>query len=70
MKLERGYALADILTGVHEMVIRVEMESPVRRFLLKEMAEIEYRLAFGASEAVQTAALIATFTKARSLMSI
>ncbi|KAI9028653.1 P-loop containing nucleoside triphosphate hydrolase protein [Hyaloraphidium curvatum] len=67
LKVERGYALADILTEVHEFVHGLEMPPNCRVFVLDRMAEIEHRLNTGCTEKIQLGALIGAFSIATDL---
>ncbi|WFD43497.1 Subunit of heteropentameric Replication factor C (RF-C) [Malassezia psittaci] len=58
LKVERGTALADLLIGMHELVLNLELPAHARAFLLDHMAQIEYRLSTSASERIQLAALL------------
>lgn len=66
MKTRKGIALADILTEVHKSMEKIDFPPTVRIFLLKEMAEIEYRLSIGTSEKLQLGALVGLFYEARN----
>ena len=46
----------------------VDVSSTVHVLLLDKMADIEYRLASGASEKMQLGALVAVFVKAREMI--
>ncbi|GBP60046.1 Replication factor C subunit 5 [Eumeta japonica] len=65
LKIVKGLALSDILTEVHALLQRVKLPPDVLVSLYIEMAETEARLAGGASERVELAALIALFQEAR-----
>ncbi|ODN01732.1 Replication factor C subunit 5 [Orchesella cincta] len=68
LKTSKGIALADILTEVHKYLERIDFPPTVRIHLLKELAEIEYRLAIGTSEKLQLASLVSVFYTARNLV--
>jgi len=59
IKIEKGYALQDILTDVTKYVIRIKMADETCIPLLRRLADIEYRLASGCSEKLQMSAMIA-----------
>lgn len=61
LKTERGLALQDILTELHEVILELQLPAPVLAFLLDKMGEIECNLAVGASEALQLSSLIGSF---------
>jgi replication factor C subunit 3/5 len=54
LKQSRGLALADILTGLAEELNNLEVNTQTRVSWLEGLAEIEFRLAGGGSEGVQT----------------
>lgn len=68
IKLEKGYALQDIITNVHSILTLIKLDTDSRIILYKQMAEIEYSLSSGSSEKLQLSALIGAFILARSLM--
>jgi len=68
LKTLKGIALTDILTDVHKFMERIDFPPKVRIFLLKGIAELEYRLALGTSEKLQLGALIALFYSGRQLV--
>lgn len=49
-KEEKFLALEDIIAEVHKLLMRLDMKDNMKMFLVKRMAEIEYRLAHGCSE--------------------
>ncbi|CAF1602975.1 unnamed protein product [Rotaria magnacalcarata] len=69
LKTIKGYALADILTELHRYVHRIDFPRDIRIHLLIKMADIENRLANGATEKLQLSALISAFQKARQVES-
>ncbi|WFD40648.1 Subunit of heteropentameric Replication factor C (RF-C) [Malassezia japonica] len=58
LKVEKGTALADLLNGMHDLVLALELPPHARAYLLDQMAQIEYRLSTSASERIQLAALL------------
>ncbi|WCJ44382.1 replication factor C subunit 3 [Euphorbia peplus] len=68
INVKKGLALVDIVREVTMFVFKIAMPSDVRVRLINDMADIEYRLAFGCSEKLQLGSLIASFTRARSAM--
>lgn len=68
LKTKKGIALVDILTEVHKYMERIDFPPTVRIYLLKELAEIEYRLAIGTSEKLQLGSLVSVFYTARNLV--
>ncbi|CAL1528761.1 unnamed protein product [Lymnaea stagnalis] len=68
LKTQKGLALSDILTEIHNYIHRVDLPLHVRMQLLEKMADVEYRLASGTSEKIQLSSLIAAFQIARDLL--
>jgi replication factor C subunit 3/5 len=64
-----GYAQSDILREVCERVSVMGLPPPVLGQLLDDMSTIEWRLASGASEKIQLAALVGSFKVAIASMS-
>ncbi|KEF51876.1 replication factor C subunit 3/5 [Exophiala aquamarina CBS 119918] len=58
LKSSRGLALADILTALAEELQTLEASTATRVTWLEGLAEIEYRLAGGGSEGVQTGGMV------------
>ena len=61
----KGYALADVLSGITEKLTSLEMDSVPLAMLLDGMSEVEHRLAFGTDEKLQIASLVGVFVKTR-----
>ena len=59
-------ALSDIITCVVETITCMELPAKALAPLLAELANIEYRLSCGASDALNTGALVGAFRAARS----
>jgi len=68
LKTEKGMALADIMTEVHKYLERIDFPPKVRIYLLKEFADLEYRLSIGTSEKLQLAALVSAFYNCRDMV--
>ena len=64
----RGFALSDILNELARYVPTIAMPGEALRLLMERLADIEYRLAFGTSEKLQGASLVAAFWAARDVM--
>jgi replication factor C subunit 3/5 len=58
LKANQGLALADIITSVAEELSGMDVPSPVMITWLDGLAEVEYRLAGGGGEVVQTGAVV------------
>ncbi|ORX94680.1 P-loop containing nucleoside triphosphate hydrolase protein [Basidiobolus meristosporus CBS 931.73] len=67
LKTEKGLALQDIVTEIANYIDAIEFPPNVRVYLLDKLAEIEYKLAGGATESIQTSALIGSFKIATEL---
>ena len=63
-----GFALSDILNELARYVPTLAMPQEALRLLMERLADIEYRLAFGTSEKLQGASLVAAFVAAREAM--
>ncbi|KAF8817387.1 P-loop containing nucleoside triphosphate hydrolase protein [Phlegmacium glaucopus] len=64
MKVERGLALQDLLTGAYEYLETIELKPQARIYLLDHLATTEHRLSTGGSEKMQLTALLAAFKNA------
>ena len=58
LKISKGLALADILTALSDELQRLEVPAQTRVSWLEGLAEIEWRLAGGGGEVVQTGGLV------------
>lgn len=58
IKSSQGLALADIITSLAEELAKLEVKAEVMIAWLDGLAEIEHRVAAGASELVQTGAVV------------
>ena len=70
LRTARGIAPMDLLTGMYELVMALELPPHARAFLLDHMSQIEYRLATGASERIQLSALLGAVKAAVDLSQI
>lgn len=68
LKIDRGYALADIISDIYEYLMGLELPPNCRVFLLQHLSDIESRLAGGANETVQLCALIGAFKVSNELL--
>lgn len=68
IKQSRGLALADILQELADQLNRLEVSTATRVTWLAGLAEIEYRLAGGGSEGVQTGGMIGVVRSGVELM--
>lgn len=68
LKVQKGLALADILTALGEELAKLEVPPQTRVTWLEGLAEIEYRLSGGAGEVIQTGGLVGVIRKGVELM--
>jgi replication factor C subunit 3/5 len=68
LKLNRGLALADILTSLAEELQALEVSPQTRITWLEGLAEIEYRLSGGGSENIQTGGMVGVVRQGCDLM--
>merc|ERR1712071_377147 len=55
----RGIALQDMIEGLHDILLTLELDNFSLAHIIQRMAEIEYRLAKGCADDKQLAALVA-----------
>nr|ASF90264.1 hypothetical protein SPAR03742 [Bartheletia paradoxa] len=67
LKLDKGLALQDMITGIYDFVDSVMFSAQSRIYLLDHLATIEHRLSTGGSEKIQLSALLAAFKNAVAL---
>ncbi|KAF8073115.1 RFC3 [Scenedesmus sp. PABB004] len=66
LQVDRGVALVDIVRELHPWMFSIDALPPrVRITLVDKLADIEHRLAYGCSEALQLGALVAAFALVR-----
>ena len=68
LKANKGLALADILTALSEELALLEAPPQTRVAWLEGLAEVEFRLAGGGGEAVQTGGLVGVVRHGVELM--
>ncbi|THC92526.1 hypothetical protein EYZ11_008009 [Aspergillus tanneri] len=68
LKSNKGLALADILAALSEQLQRLEVPAQTRITWLEGLAEIEWRLASGGSETMQTGGLVGVVRNGCELM--
>merc|ERR1711964_371337 len=61
MRLEKGYALQDILQGLFEASVELDMPRMARHMLMPKLSDLEYRLSRGATEKMQIGEVCAAF---------
>ena len=68
LKTSKGLALADILTAVSDELAQNDVPAQVMVTWMSGLADIEYRLSGGGSEAIQTGAAIGVVRTGVELM--
>ncbi|RYP80950.1 hypothetical protein DL769_002228 [Monosporascus sp. CRB-8-3] len=68
LKVANGLALADIITALSEQLMTMEVKPEVMIRWLEGLAEIEYRVSAGGSEAIQTGAVVGVVREGCELM--
>ncbi|EJD47991.1 P-loop containing nucleoside triphosphate hydrolase protein [Auricularia subglabra TFB-10046 SS5] len=61
IRVERGLALQDLITGAYDYVESIELPPQARVYLLDHLADTEHRLSTGGSEKLQFTALLGAF---------
>lgn len=69
LKVSQGLALADIITALSEELAKLEVSAEVMITWLDGLANIEHRIAGGASEMIQTGAVVGVVRGGVELMS-
>lgn len=69
LKVQRGLALADIITALSEELVKLEVSPEVMITWLDGLANIEHRVASGSSESIQTGAVVGVVRSGVELMS-
>ena len=60
-----GFAVGDILTELARVSVPLSLPPSSMALLFDKLADVEYRLAFGTSDKLQTAALVAAYHAVR-----
>jgi replication factor C subunit 3/5 len=68
LKAAQGLALADIITALSEELVKLEVKPQVMITWLETLADVEHRVSSGASEAIQTAAVVGAVRNGVELM--
>ncbi|KAK0638985.1 P-loop containing nucleoside triphosphate hydrolase protein [Cercophora newfieldiana] len=69
LKTQQGLALADIVTALSEELVKLEAKPEAMITWLDALADIEHRVASGASEQIQTGAVVGAIRNGVELMS-
>lgn len=62
-----GLSLIDVITSLHELLTRVKMAPSVMAYVLSQLSDIEYALAFDTSDRLQLAATVGVFQIAKQM---
>jgi replication factor C subunit 3/5 len=65
LKIRNGAALADVIRDLHSLIAQSGLDNNTLQGLYMRLSDIEVRLAHGASERLQLAALVSSFQYAR-----
>ncbi|KAK1751133.1 P-loop containing nucleoside triphosphate hydrolase protein [Echria macrotheca] len=68
LKVSEGLALADIITALSEEIVKLEVKPEVMITWLSALADVEHRIASGASELIQTGAVVGAIRNGVELM--
>lgn len=68
LKTSLGLALADIVTALSEELVKLEVKPEVMITWLDALADIEHRISSGASEVIQTGAVVGAIRNGVELM--
>jgi replication factor C subunit 3/5 len=68
LQIEKGLALSDIVTELHERIRDMDIPADIIKFLLKELAEAEFRLSTAVDDEIQRLGIISIFMQARRLI--
>ncbi|KAI8051976.1 putative RFC3-DNA replication factor C, 40 kDa subunit [Syncephalis plumigaleata] len=61
IRIDKGLALTDIITEIHEYLGNTELPKETRIYLLDHLAEVEHRLSSGANESIQLSTMLGHF---------
>jgi len=67
MKIEKGLSLNVIIKELFPLLIKLEMPKENKPYLIKRLAEIEYRLSLNCSDNIQLGSLIGAFNEIRHI---
>ena len=67
IKQTQSLALDDIIRDLHKCIMKTEFNEHMKMFLIGRLSEVEYRLAYGASEKAQIASVVGSFIEVRTL---
>lgn len=67
VQVEKGISLSDIVSSIHELILRVALPTQCLAFLLPKMADVERSLAKGVSEKTLLASFVGSFIIMRDI---
>jgi len=67
IKSTKGLALQDIIREVHVYVVKLQIHGDTMIRLLSDLAELEVRLSYGATERIQLGSLVGSFQLVRNI---
>ena len=68
LQVEKGLALSDIVTELHDRVRQLDVPPEILKYLLKQLAEAEFRLGTAVDDHIQLMGLISIFMLARRMI--
>lgn len=68
LQLDKGLALGDIVTEVHDTVLHMKLPNDILTYLFSQLADCEQRLSSAVDEKIQLHGLIAVFMNARAMV--
>lgn len=64
---ENSLALVDIITGIYPIVMELDVDEKIKRYLATQMCEAEYNLCKGCSDEIQLGFFVSAFVKIRTM---
>ena len=68
IKREKGLAVDDLVKEVHDELMKTELPTQMKLFLVQRLSTIEYRLSLGVNEKTQLASMVGAFVEIRSFV--
>lgn len=68
LKQEKGISMSVILKELTIKLMEADMPPSMKKFIVKRMAELEYRSSLNSSEKIMLGSLVAAFVEARRLV--
>ncbi len=67
VQVEKGLSLVDLVTSLHDVILRLSLHPKALAFVLPRLAEMEKALSSGANERLQLGALVSAFVVMREI---